>query len=197
MTVKQNHSKRDQAAHVMRRLIHLSIWVVPCFYYYFLVPHTQPKIRDLLILSFIFLVFLFEKFRIRMRLVLFGQRFYEATRISAFAWTMLSLSLVLMLSPSVDFAMPIIATCALVDPLLGEMRLRHVKKSVSFGVGLVLALLIWIVCGLHYHFSLWFVFLGPVAVIAEWPTLKWIDDNALMMLLPLVFVLITAPSAFS
>jgi hypothetical protein len=141
-----------------------------------------------MILAFIFLVFLFEKFRIRARLVLFGQRLHEATHISAFAWTMLSLGIILFSAP-VYFAMPIVACCAFVDPLLGEMRLHQVNKYKIIAAGVIVALIIWSACAWFYHFSVWYgVILAPITVAAEWPSLKWIDDNALMMLVPLLIV---------
>ncbi|MCX7125878.1 MAG: hypothetical protein NTU49_09115 [Gammaproteobacteria bacterium] len=183
--------KGGLAAHFARRLFHMCMLAVPFVYYYFLIDLATPKILHLIILAFIFLVFLFEKLRIRMRLVLFGQRLHEATHISAFAWTMLSLGIILILSPSVSFSIPIVATCALVDPLLGEMRARHINKKLIFISGIFLALIIWLGCARIYHFPLYYAAIfAPITVAVEWPTLKWIDDNALMMLVPLGIVLL-------
>lgn len=178
-------------AHILRRFIHVSILFVPLFYYYFIVHLATPKILHLLILAFIFLVFLFEKFRVRMRLVLFGQRLHEASHISAFAWTILSLGVLLILCPSVNYAIPIVATCALVDPLVGEMRAHHCNKKYTVICGVILALIIWLVCAWFYVFPLWIACLiAPISVAAEWPSLKWIDDNALMLLIPLMIILL-------
>lgn len=178
-------TKGGTLAHIFRRFFHMSMLVVPfCYYYYFVHLASQKTLR-LLILAFIFLVFLFEKFRIRARLVLFGQRLHEATHISTFAWTMLSLGIVLFFAP-VYFAVPIVACCAFVDPLMGEMRLHQVNKYPIMMTGTMLAFIIWSASAGFYHFPVWYgVIIAPITVAAEWPSLKWIDDNALMLLVPL------------
>lgn len=190
MSVEIRPIKGGKAAHVGRRFFHLAMFAVPFLYYYFLIQHTSEKILHLSILAFIFFVFLFEKFRIRMRLVLFGQRLHEATQLSTFAWTMLSLGIILFFAP-VEMAVPIIATCAFVDPLNGEMRLHSVPKKIIAVAGIFVAILIWLICAWIYHFPLWYsIIIAPVSVAVEWPTLKWIDDNALMLLVPLVITLL-------
>jgi hypothetical protein len=35
--------------------------------------------------------------------------------------------------------------------------------------------------------------MGPICVAAEWPRLRYIDDNATMLLIPLAVVLILEP----
>lgn len=181
-------TKGGYLAHIARRFFHVAMLAVPFFYYYFLTHLAPQKILRLMILAFIFFVFLFEKLRIRMRLVLFGQRLHEATHISAFAWTMLSIGIILFFAP-VHFAIPIVASCALVDPLLGEMRLHHINKKLIIMVGIFVAMLIWFLCAWIYHFPMWYgIIIAPITVAAEWPVLKWIDDNALMLLVPLVVV---------
>lgn len=175
-------------AHILRRFFHMLMLVIPVSYYYFFIHLASQKTLRLIILAFIFLIFLFEKFRIRARLVLFGQRLHEATHISAFAWTMLSLGIILFSAP-VYFAMPIVTCCAFVDPLMGEMRLHQVNKYQMIVVGVITALIIWSVCAVLYHFPWWYgAILAPITVAAEWPSLKWIDDNAVMMLVPLLIV---------
>jgi hypothetical protein len=122
-------------------------------------------------------------------LVLFGQRLHEATHISAFAWTMLSLGIILLISPSVGYSIAIVATCAIVDPLLGEMRMDAINKSIVIVTGIVVALIIWLLCAHYYHFPLWIACtLAPLSVAVELPNLKWIDDNALMLLVPLAII---------
>jgi hypothetical protein len=185
-----NEIRGGNPAHFIRRFIHIAMLVIPIGYYYFLVPHVPEKILHVGILVFIFLVFLFEKLRIRVRLVLFAQRLHEASHLSAFAWTMLAIGIILFSLP-VHFAIPIIATCAFVDPLMGELRLHHVNKKSVIAFGIFLALLIWFICAVIYHFSFWYGILPAIiAVIIEQPNLKWIDDNALMLLVPMLVILI-------
>lgn len=177
-------------AHIARRLFHLTMLAVPFVYYHFFTHIADQKTLRLLLLAFVFFIFLFEKLRIRMRLVLFGQRFHEATHLSTFAWTMLSLAVILFFAP-LSFAVPIIATCALVDPLLGEMRLHQVNKKIMVTLGVFVASAIWFFCAWFYHFSGWYILLAPVAVAAEWPRLTWIDDNAMMLLIPLAMIFLS------
>jgi len=52
--------------------------------------------------------------------------------------------------------------------------------------------------GAWYLFGtpLWMaVLLAPVCMIAEWPRLRYIDDNATMVLIPLALVIILEPFA--
>jgi hypothetical protein len=187
----QQAIKGGAVAHLSRRAFHVAMLIIPLVYYYFLNAHVSQKVLHLTILAFIFFVFLFEKLRIRMRLVLFAQRFHEATHISAFGWTMLSLGIILFFLPSATFSIPIVATCAIVDPLLGEMRLQNMKKELIISIGVVVALLIWFLCAWIYHFPAWIsVIIAPITVAVEWPSLKWIDDNALMLLVPFFIILV-------
>ena len=175
--------------HILRRCAHVAIIAIPIIYYYFLVPVVSTKILHVSILIVIFFVFLFEKFRLRMKLVFYGQRQNEALRISAFSWTVFSLGIILFFSPVIDYVLPIVATCALVDPLLGEMRLHHMNKMVTVCVGLVAAWIIWFACAYYYHFPFYIAaFLAPISVAVEWPNFRWIDDNALMLLVPFLIV---------
>jgi len=184
-----HHIKGGIIAHIARRLFHIAMVMVPFFYYYFLIHLAPLKIIHLCILGFIFFVFLFEKFRLRTRLILFAQRAHESSQISTFAWTILSLGIVLIFSPSISFSVPIIATCALVDPLLGEMRLYHTNKKIIIIVGVLVSVAIWFVASKYYGFPLWYgMIIAPISVAVEWPAIKWIDDNALMLLVPLVLV---------
>ena len=179
-------TRRDRLAHIMRRCIHVSMLAIPVVYYYFLTPNFSTTIVDSILLIFLLIVIVFETLRLRAGLVLFGQRVYEKKQVSAFAWTMSSMVVVLFLSPSAAFTMAIVATCAFVDPLLGEMRSHQCGALMTIFSGLFVALLIWLGCAWFYHFPLRYaVILAPISVIVENPTWRWIDDNALMLLVPL------------
>lgn len=176
--------------HIARRCIHSAMLSVPLLYYHFLYLFTQ-KTWHLAIIIFIFFVFLFEKLRIRYRLVFFAQRAYEATQISAFAWTILSLGILLLLSPAASYAIAIVATCAFVDPLMGELRLLKINTVWVIFAGILMGIIIWAMCAWIYHIPFWFALLmPPIAVAAEWPMIKWIDDNAMMLLVPLAVVML-------
>lgn len=187
-------TKGGDVAHWVRRLIHISIAVIPFIYYDWIsLSFSQIIARDIVIVA-MGVIAILEWIRLHFRFIAFAQREHETTHISSFAWTGLSLSLVLLLSPSVSFAIPIILSCALVDPVLGELR-STISKPLLFLIATIAVILIWLACALHYQTPIWLAFLmGPMTVAAEWPVLKWIDDNALMMLVPLTIVFIFAHS---
>lgn len=182
-------TKGGSVAHVVRRAVHVSILLVAYFFYYILVPRFSVSVLDAVILVFVLCVILFECIRIRFRIVLFAQRSHEATQFSAFGWTMVALSCVFLFSPSVAYAMPIVAGCALGDPILGELRLRNLNPILVFCVGVLVLLAVWFVAANEYgiHHA-WAFLMAPLVVAVEWPSFKYIDDNALMMLAPLLVI---------
>lgn|SRR3990167_9491483 len=175
------------AGHVARRLIHLSILVTPFLYYFFLLPQFSVLFAHGVLIVIITGVLAFEFIRIRFGFVLFGQRYYEEDRVSAFAWTISSLCVLFLFSPSIALSLPIVTACALVDPLMGEMRLRRLPASLTLGLGFFLVLFIWLLSVTHLGIPWWFAwFAATVTILVEYPSFQWIDDNALMLLVPLL-----------
>ncbi|UVE59530.1 hypothetical protein [Coxiella-like endosymbiont] len=64
--------------------------------------------------------------------ILWGQREREVKNISSFTWTVVSLCVVLLLAPGKQYAIPIIASCAFVDPFLGELRRTQLNRAWIF-----------------------------------------------------------------
>lgn len=186
-------TKGGVPAHIARRFFHLSMILVPFFYYHFLIHlFFLPTLKITLIL-FLFLVILFEIIRVRLGIVLFAQRLHEATHFSAFGWTMLSLGLILLFSPSPAYSFAIIISCALADPLLGELRARQIDAWKIASMGMLVVLIVWLAVAHFYHIAYaWAFLMAPITVAVEWPSLKWIDDNAMMMLVPLVIVFLAS-----
>lgn len=87
------------------------------------------------------------------------------------------------------FAIPIITAYAIGDPLLGELRETSLSKIWIAVIGVAVITGIWCFCSVWLGTPLWLAFImGPITVAAEWPCLKWIDDNALMQLVPLLII---------
>jgi hypothetical protein len=184
--VYASSTKGGQYAHVARRVIHLSIILIPILYYYFLFPLFSKTQLTTALIAFLCLVMLFEFIRVRFRIVLFAQRLHEATHFSAFGWTMLSICFIFLLSPSPAYSFAIIISCALADPLLGELRARQIEKWKIESAGVCVVLIVWLAVAYFYHIAYaWAFLMAPITVAVEWPSFKWIDDNALMMLVPL------------
>ena len=137
---------------------------------------------------------LFELLRIKQGWLLFGQRQRERNFISSFAQGVLALGVVLLLSPGgyasgIRYAWPLIAVLALVDPLLGELRLLKAPAWLVFLLGWIAASLLWVAAMLHFALPLQMVLIIPVvSILAEWPNFKWLDDNASMLIFPLLVV---------
>ena len=171
-------------------MIHVSIIFLPFIYYDWVIPVVSNiHFAHCLVIFVLCAIIIFESLRLKFHFVLFAQRDYEANQICSFSWGILSICLVLLFSPHVSYSVAIIASCALVDPLLGELKTK-IKKSIGlFLMGMIAVILIWMICALHYHTPIWIAFLmGPITVLCEWPSFKWVDDNAVMMLIPLLIV---------
>ena len=77
---------------------------------------------------------------------------------------------------------------------MGELRRRGVESSSVIAYACVLVLAIWLLC--------WYMFdtplvacliVAPIAVFSETPRLRYIDDNATMLLIPLAVVVTLEP----
>lgn len=177
--------------HWLRRLVHISMLIWPWLYQQYGVTvggwfNVTAKEALLIILA---VVFLLELLRLNFGLVILGQRSHEVRRLSTLAWTAMAVVLVLIIAP-ITFAYPLIISCGLVDPLLGELRHHKVAKTLIIFLGLISLGLIWAGFSFYFHFSWWWILLmPPITLASEWPNFKWIDDNFLMLVVPLVVVM--------
>lgn len=201
VTDHATHSVGGRGGHLVRRLIHLSMVVLPWAWYWHVADLEAASgwSRTTLALVLLGLLAVAEAGRLALGITAYGQRAYEARQVSAVAWGGLSVLLVLLLAPErgvqgAALGLPIVASLALVDPLLGELR-RAGRSGWQVALAGVLG------CGLVWAGSAavlgtpW-VLVAPLAVVtvaAEWPSLRWIDDNATMTLVPLALVLALDP----
>ncbi len=191
------YARGGNAAHILRRAIHLGSVIFLWFYYQYsqIIARSMGLELSQLIWLCLALVLAFEALRLSRGWTVFGQRNYERNRISAFAWGVIGMALVLLFAPGKQFAIPIICAYAVGDPLLGELRRTSLARPVVILLGLIVIGGVWWLAHLWLGSPLWLVFLmPPVTIAAEWPCFNWIDDNALMQLIPLAFLLfITSP----
>lgn len=187
------NTKGHWYGHVFRRIIHVSMLAIPLVYYAFAanIAGFFALSTHSFLLILLALALLVELIRLRMGLIFFGQRKHEAKYISSFSWGLFGIVIVLLTSPSRAFSIPIIWCLALVDPLLGELRRIRWPALWTESIGLISLLAIWWLCGSYWlGISMWWgVLLAPITLAVEWLNLKWVDDNALMLLVPLGFVL--------
>ena len=92
------------------------------------------------------------------------------------------------------YAAPLIWGLTFVDPIMGEIK--RSKKGLKFVIigGLITSYIIWFSSSYFLGTPiLASLILAPLTVIGELPTVRWIDDNATMVLLPLAILLIIEP----
>lgn len=187
--------------HIFRRLFHISMIIIPFLYYWMgnEIAVMISKIigfinsREDLIILILFLIICLELIRLFFGIAIFGQREYEKKQISALAWGGISLCLCFLFAPLGGYkesyiGMPIILTLSIVDPILGETRKYLNSNFLIISIALVVSMIIWLSCsfllGTPYYFS---IIMPPLSVAAEWPSMKYIDDNAMMIFVPLLF----------
>lgn len=188
--------------HLFRRLVHIGMMIIPFLYYWngseiseFFFDLNPKQFVSLIGFTFLFI----EIVRLRMGFVVFGQRDYESTQISAFFWGGFSVCLVLLISPEAGiqnsaFGFPLILGLTLIDPLMGELRRASWSSRNVILIGYSGALIIWVLCHYFLQTPLFIApFIAGLVVASEWPRLTWIDDNATMLLIPLSFVLMIEP----
>ena len=180
--------------HVARRLFHLSAPFVLIYYFF---PEDFLIIgREMVLISVFSLIMILEISRLMRKKVYFGMRDYEATQLSAYAWATIGVFISFMFFPML-FVIPAITGIGWTDPLIGEMNKRKMKGYPIIPI---------IVYFLITFFS-FFLFAEPlgydmgiplmiilalagsvVAITVEKPRIKEIDDDFLMMVIPLFVV---------
>jgi len=189
----EDKTKGGLFGHVLRRIIHISMVFVPFLYYFYgetIANSFAISLNSLVVITLI-IILLLEGIRLIFNITLLGQRQHEAKQISSFAWGAMGLCMVLLFAPGKAYGIPIIACLALVDPLMGELRRLKIHRIIVALIGIVVAGLIWLLSAYLLGTPFWIVWvIAPLTIAAEWPNLKWIDDNATMQLIPLIIILL-------
>ena len=78
--------------------------------------------------------------------------------------------------------------------MLGELRRKGVSTQTVILAGALGIAVIWTACAVWVA-TPWVLvpLMAPICVAAEWPRLRYIDDNATMLLIPLAVVLVLEP----
>ncbi len=198
-----DHSVGGFGGHAFRRFTHVSMTAIPFVFYLYGQDFADiVSLDDKQLVSAVCMLILFaELIRIRLGIVIFGQREYEADQISALAWGGLAVSLALLLAPGEGegleagvYGIPLIVGLTLVDPIMGEIKRIKQDLKLAIYVGLVVSYAVWLGC----HFWLGTdimaaILLAPLTVLGELPKTKDIDDNATMILFPLAGLMLLLP----
>jgi len=196
MTDPVEQSKGGIYGHILRRVIHLSMSFIPFLYFEFgqrcaeLVGLELPQLVSALILSMVTA----EAVRLKFSITIFGQREYEAHQVSALAWGAIGIGLALLMAPIPEYIWPLVLSLSLGDPLMGELRRKGFNDKQVMIYSTVAITIIWLACWNLVATPLWLIpIMAPLCMISEWPRLRWIDDNATMMLIPLCAILLFDP----
>lgn len=186
------------SGHLLRRGIHVSMAGLPFVYFAYgeQVAEWVSLTLDQVVAGVLLLAILGEGLRLKLGLTIFGQREYEAKQVSALAWGAIGVGFVFLLTPHEAYAWPLILSLSLGDPFMGELRRKGLDASKVMMYATVLLLVIWLACSLAFGTPIWMaLLLAPVCMLAEWPRLTYIDDNATMLLIPLALVILLEPFA--
>ena len=184
------------SGHVLRRGIHLAMSFLPFLYFEFGedVADAVSLTLEQVVSSVILIAIFGEALRLKMGWTIVGQRSYEAKQVSALAWGALGVGMVFLLTPEPEYAYPLILSLSLGDPLLGELRRKGASTQTVILAGTLGIAVIWAACAVWVA-TPWVLvpLMAPICVAAEWPRLRYIDDNATMLLIPLTVVLVLEP----
>ncbi len=198
------HSIGGFRGHALRRATHMVMALIPLIYY-----GRGVEISDYLgmnpeqlVSTIIITLIIIEALRIKMGIVVIGQREYEAKQISALAWGGLAVALALLIAPddgktgleSGLYGIPLIFGLTFVDPIMGEIKRKKQNLKLAIWAGMLTSYGVWIGC--HFWIGTPLVIsllLAPLTVLGEVPSLKYIDDNATMVLIPLAALMILLP----
>jgi len=182
--------------HIFRRTVHVGMVLLPWIYFEHgemisdKVGLTLPQFVSVMV----FILFFLEGMRLQFGITIFGQREYEANQISALGWGAFGIGLVFVMAPVEAYAWPLILSLSLGDPFLGEMRRRGMNSREVILSSTIFLIIVWLACWHFFATPWWMAFLfAPLCVASEWPRLRYIDDNATMVLIPLGMILLLEP----
>lgn len=171
---------------VARKAVHIS---APLFLVYYLLPTPLWPggiSRESGLLLALALAMAFELSRLVLGLRVLGMREYEADQMSAGAWAAIALTFAFIFFP-LEMAAPVIIGMALVDPVISVVRkttwypwlpyLMHAAIMIT-----VLSLLLQ----LDLRIVLVSMATSAVAIAAEGIKTRYVDDDFLMIALPLI-----------
>ncbi len=199
------HSVGGAGGHIFRRLFHIGMALLPWIYY----VHgdsigEQLSIEPIQFVALVGITLLtLEMIRIRFGILIYGQREYEKHQMSALAWGAVSISLTFVALHNWQggegvhegwLVIPIVLSLTFGDPAMGEARRKGLDNRTVFAIGSLVCGATWLGCAYFFGTPYWMaILMAPLTTAAEWPKLRWIDDNATMVLIPLAVTILLAP----
>ena len=198
------HSVGGMGGHAFRRLTHVSMASIPYLYYVHgerISSYFSLQAREF-VSAICILILVTELVRLRTGIVIVGQREYESSQISALAWGALAVALAILVAPEGEngtmeagkYGAPIILGMTLVDPVMGEIKRTKKNLRAAIFTGLIVSYIVWVGC--HFWIGtelIAAILLAPLTVLGEILPSREIDDNATMVLFPLVGLVLLLP----
>ncbi len=183
---------------IFRKVFHLC---APAFLVYYLVPADAwgllPSVegvlepREVLLLAVLAVVLAEEAVRLKMGWSVFGMRPYERGKMAAHAWAGMGITIGFLLFP-MAMVVAVVFGMAWVDPLMGYLRrqrpnLYPLVPLVAYWLIASAALLIQGTMNPFLAVEIAFV-AGCAAILCESPRLDHLDDDFLLLTIPLAAV---------
>lgn len=172
--------------HLVRRAVHMT---APLFLVYYFVPDEVLGLNKaiwLVILAAAF--FAVEAWRLAKRVPMIGMRDYESGRMSAAGWFVLAGLVTLPFFPF-GYALPVFLGMGLVDPLIGELRMRSSRLNPVLPTLVYFALALGsmsFIYGLEFHVVVAATVATALAIWVEGFKTEKIDDDFTMIVVPLL-----------
>lgn len=175
---------------LVRRIVHLS---TPVFLVYYFLPDPlwDGGLRRLLgLLLLLAAVLVAEGLRLIFRPRIVGMRDYEETQISAGAWAAIGMTVAFVFFP-LGYSAPALMGMGWIDPLMGDMRKAgsayypYMPMLAYFFIALVSMSAIM---GLSAEVLAASIVATPVAILAERMKSRIVDDDFLMIVVPLIVI---------
>jgi hypothetical protein len=171
---------------ILRKLVHIS---APAFLLYYFLPSplwTGGPSKEVALLTVFAVAMGFELARLVIGFQVPGLRPYESEQISAGAWAAIALTITFLFFP-LEYAAPVIVGMAVVDPVISVVRRTKWYPWLPYAMYLsvmlaVLALLLTVDIRLFAAAGA----TSALAIAAEGAKTSYVDDDFLMIVVPLV-----------
>jgi hypothetical protein len=171
---------------VARKAVHIS---APLFlvYYVFPTPLWPGGIsRESGLLLALALAMAFELARLVLGFRVLGMREYEAEQMSAGAWSAIALTFALLFFP-LEMSAPVIVGMALLDPIIGILRKTKWYPWLPYALHVaIMVVVLSFFLQLDLRILLISLATSAMAVAAEGIKTRYVDDDFLMIALPLI-----------
>lgn len=141
------------------------------------------------VLIIVFTALIIEMVRLIKGKLIFGMRYYEKRRFSAFAWFALGMGIALLFF-NMNFVVPVVIGMAIIDLLIEEVRERNKMLYPALPLILYCTIMffsLFILTRMSFIWLFLFTLIGTISAVSaeQWDS-EYIDDDFLMLVIPLI-----------